>query len=124
MNRFKLFYVIIIILSLIMIFTKGFYGSIIVNSYDDINRGIIDGFQGNVFLSIINCSVIAIITILTLIITFNKNNKINIKWLVFVVIILLVLCIPIGTHHYSGGIAGIIGENSIYLWDIITYLVR
>lgn len=124
MNRFKIFYVIIIILSIIMIFTKGFYGSIIIYSYNDADRGIIDGFQGNVFLSMINCFIIAIIMILTIIITFNKNNKINIKWLLFVAITLLVLYIPIGIHYYSGGIAGIIAENSIYLWNIVSYLVR
>lgn len=124
MDKFKIFYVIVIILSIIMVLTKGFDGNMIIYSYNDTDIGIIDGFQGNVFLSILNCFVVAIIIILTIIMTFNKNNKINIKWLLFVLTILLALSIPIGIDSYSGGIAGIIDEKNIYLWNIAFYLIR
>lgn len=124
MDKFKIFYVIVIILSIIMVLTKGFDGNMIIYSYNDADIGIIDGFQENVFLSILNCFVVAIIIILTIIMTFNKNNKINIKWLLFVLTILLALSIPIGIDSYSGGIAGIIDEKNIYLWNIAFYLIR
>ena len=124
MNKFKVFYVVVIILSIIMILTKGFSGNIIVYSYNDADIGIVDGFQGNVFLSTLNCIIIAIIMILTIIMTFNKKNKINKKLLLFVLIILLSLCIPIGIHSYSGGFAGTINEDNLYLWNIPRYLVR
>lgn len=124
MDKFKIFYVIVIILSIIMVLTKGFDGNMIIYSYNDADIGIIDGFQENVFLSILNCFVVAIIIILTIIMTFNKNNKINIKWLLFVLTILLALSIPIGIDSYSGGFAGIIDEKNIYLWNIAFYLIR
>ena len=124
MYKFKIFYVIVIIINIIMIFTKGFDGNVIIHSYNDADVGIIDGFQGNVWLSIINCFVVAIIIISTIIMTINKNNKINIKWILFVTTILLALFIPIGIHSYSGGIAGITDERNIYLWNIAFYLNR
>ena len=122
MYKFKIFYVIVIIISIIMIFTKGFDGNMIIYSYNDADIGIIDGFQGVACLSIANCFVIAIIIILTIIMTFNKNNKINIKWILFMITILLALCIPIGIDSYSGGFEGIIDEQNIYLWNIVRYL--
>ena len=122
MYKYKIFYVIAIIINIIMIFTKGFDANMIIYSYNDIDLGIIDGFQGNVFLSIVNCFVIAIIIILTIIMTFTKNNKINIKWILFITTILLALCIPIGIDSYSGGFEGIIDERNIYLWNIVRYL--
>ena len=124
MYKFKIFYVIVIIINIIMIFTKGFDGNVIIHSYNDADVGIIDGFQGNVWLSIINCFVVAIIIISTIIMTINKNNKINIKWILFVTTILLALFIPIGIHSYSVGIAGITDEKNIYLWNIAFYLNR
>ena len=54
--------------------------------------------------------------------TFNKNNKINIKWILFITTILLALCIPIGIDSYSGGFAGITDERNVYLWNVIFYL--
>lgn len=124
MYKFKIFYVIVIIINIIMIFTKGFDGNVIIHSYNDADVGIIDGFQGNVCLSIINCFVVAIIIISTIIMTINRNNKMNIKWILFVTTILLALFIPIGIHSYSGGIAGITDERNIYLWNIAFYLNR
>lgn len=118
------FYVVLIILSIIMILTKGFSGNIIVYSYNDWDKGIVDGFQGEISLSMLNCLIIAVIMILIIILTFNKKNKINNKLLLFILIILLSLCIPIGTHSYSGGFAGTINEDNIYLWNIPIYLVR
>lgn len=122
MNKFKIFYVIVIIISIIMIFTKGFDRNIIIYSYNDADMEIIDGFQGDVYLSIINCFIIAIIIISIIIMTFNKNNQISIKWILFMITIILTLCIPVGIDSYSGGIAGIIDEQNIYLWNVMFYL--
>ena len=124
MNKFKIFYIIIIAFSIIMIFTNGFSGNVVIYSYNDVDLGIIDGFQGNIVLSMINCIIIAIIMILTMIITLNKKNKISKKWLLCLLTIILSICIPIGSHSYSGGIAGIMGEDNIYLWNIIFYLIK
>lgn len=124
MNKFKVFYVVVIILSIVIILTEGFPANIIIDSYDDYDLGIIDGFQGYISLSITNCCIMAIIIILTAIITFNKKNKINKKILVFILIILLSFGIPIGTHFYSGGIAGTINKDNMYLWNISIYLMR
>ena len=124
MKRFKMFYVIVMILNLILVFTKGFSANLLIYSYNDANKGIRDGFQGDVSLSIINCFIIAIIIILTIITTLNKNNKIKVKWLFGLVTIIFALFIPIGVHSYSGGIAGIIADDNMYLWNISSYLTR
>lgn len=124
MKRFKMFYVIVMILNLILVFTKGFSANLLIYSYNDANKGIRDGFQGDVSLSIINCFIIAIIIILTIITTLNKNNKIKVKWLFGLVTIIFALCIPIGIHSYSGGIMGIIDEENMYLWNIVFSLAK
>lgn len=49
MKKFKMFYVIAMILSFILHFTKGFSANMIIHSYND---RMIDGFQGDVLLSI------------------------------------------------------------------------
>ena len=121
MKRFKVFYIIVMILNLILVFTKGFSANLIINSYND---GLIDGFQGDILLCIINCLICAIIIITTIITTLNKNNKINIKWLFCLVTIVIALFIPIGIHSYSGGFAGIIDEDNMYIWNIVFYLVN
>ena len=121
MKKYIMFYVVVMILNLIMAFTKGFSANIIIPSYND---GMIDGFQGYVLLSIINCFIIAIIIILTLTATLNKNNKIKIKWLFCLVTIMIALCIPIGIYSFSGGFWGIIDEDNLYLWNIVLYLVK
>lgn len=123
-NKFKMFYVVVIILSLIMILTKGFSGNIIIYSYNDADIGIIDGFVGEIKLSILNCFVIVTIVILTIILTFNKKNGLNKKILLLILIILLSSLIPIGTHSYSGGLAGTINVDNISLWNIPIHLVR
>lgn len=121
MKRFKMIYVIVMILDLILVFTKGFSANRIIYSYKD---GYKDGFQGNVLLSIINCLIIAIIIISTIITTLDKNNKINFKWIFCLITIMIALFIPIGIHSYSGGIAGIIDEDNMYIWNIVFYLVK
>ena len=45
MDKFKIFYVIVIILSIIMVLTKGFDGNMIIFSYIDADIGLFDGFQ-------------------------------------------------------------------------------
>lgn len=122
MKRFKMFYVVVVILNLILIFTKGFSANMLIYSYNDANKGIRDGFQGDVSLSIINCFIIAIIIILTMASTLNKNNKVKVKWLFNLVTIIFALFIPIGIHSYSGGFAGIVADDNMYLWNIVFYL--
>ena len=122
MKRFKMFYVVVVILNLILVFTKGFSANMLIYSYNDANKGIRDGFQGDVSLSIINCFIIAIIIILTMASTLNKNNKVKVKWLFSLVTIIFALFIPIGIHSYSGGIAGIVADDNMYLWNIVFYL--
>ena len=124
MKRFKMFYVVVVILNLILVFTKGFSANMLIYSYNDANKGIRDGFQGDVSLSIINCFIIAIIIILTIVTTLNKNNKVKVKWLFGLVTIIFALFIPIGIHSYSGGIAGIIDEDNMYIWNIAFYLAK
>ena len=68
--------------------------------------------------------IIAIIIISTIITTLDKSNKINFKWLFCLITIMIALCIPIGIHSYSGGIAGIIDEDNMYIWNIVFYLAK
>lgn len=78
-------------------------GTIIIDSYNEADKGIRDGFEGTTSVSIVNCVGIAVITILTIIITFNKNNKVRGKWLYLIIIYFLLLNTIIGVHSYSGG---------------------
>ncbi len=119
MKKYIFFYVIAMIIDLVLALTKGFSANIIIHSYND---KYIARCHGDVLLSIINCFIIAIILILNITVTLNKNNKIKIKWLFCFVTIMTALCVPIGIHSYSGGIAGIIDEDHMYLWNIVFYL--
>ena len=121
MKKFNIFYIVAMVLNVILIFTKGFPANMIIYSYKD---AVIDGFQGDVSLSIINCFIIAIIIVLTIVATLNKNNKVKVKWLFGLVTIIFALFIPIGVHSYSGGIAGIKADDNMYLWNISSYLSR
>lgn len=121
MKKFNIFYIVAMVLNVILIFTKGFPANMIIYSYKD---AVIDGFQGDVSLSIINCFIIAIIIVLTMVATLNKNNKVKVKWLFGLVTIIFALFIPIGVHSYSGGIAGIKADDNMYLWNISSYLSR
>ena len=54
MKKYWIFYIIVAILTITMIVTKGFPSNLLMYSYNDVESGIIDGFQGEVSLSQIN----------------------------------------------------------------------
>jgi hypothetical protein len=109
MKKYKLVYVIIYILLLILVFTRGIDGGIVVSSYND---GMIDGFSRCNILLIYNYIIMVSIFVVSLIITFIKNNKVKCKSLIFIGIIILLLLIPTSEEHRSGGEAGI--NHKIY----------
>ena len=113
-----MFYIIVAVLGFIMVVTKGFSGSVVVYSYNDFDRGIIDGFIGYIVLSIPNCIIIALMIIATIVVTFNKKNAVNKRILLLILIVALMFCVPIGIHSYSGGIEGITKTDTLNLWNI------
>ena len=122
MNKFKIIYIVLLILALVSIITTGFDSNTLIYSYDENDLGIVDGFQGSIYISIINCIILAILFISVLIITIKKENMLRFKWLSCMLLFVIISFIPIGIHMYSGGIAGIIDENSIYWWNILMYI--
>ena len=125
MNKFKIFYLIIIILCIIMIFTKGFNINITAFSYGNVPFAY-DGYSGHLSLLIVNIIIVSMIIISTIVITLLKSNKLKGKWLLFASIIILLLFVPIATNYYSGGITGKKVENNEYLWSIFfdVYLLK
>ena len=105
-----------------MIVTKGFPSNLLMYSYNDVESGIIDGFQGEVSLSQINIIYVSFFTLLTILVTISKKNKIKLKWLFMCIVICLMFLVRLGIDSYSGGIAGILGDQGIYLWNIWTYI--
>ena len=117
MKKFRIIYFIIIILCMLMIFTKGVTPSMVI--YENTDKDVIDGMYTKDTLSIFNCVTITLIMIFSLLLTCIKKNTAKEKWLYFVVIILLLLFVPLGIHHYEGGFAGKVGENYFYLWNCV-----
>ena len=121
MKKFKIFYGLIIIISIIMILTKGIPGDEMISSYYP-PPNVSDGVITVSYLSIYNCIIDVVILIATATITLYKNNKIKYKWWLFVLIFILVLFIPIGNNFSSGGIAGRTDNTNIYLWTYLRIL--
>lgn len=122
MKKYWIFYIIVAILTITMIVTKGFPSNLLMYSYNDAESGIIDGFQGEVSLSQINIIYVSFFTLLTILVTISKKNKLKLKWLFMCIIICLMFLVRLGIDSYSGGIAGILGDQGIYLWNIWTYI--
>lgn len=122
MKKYKIYYIVVIILTLIMIVTKGFPCNLMMYSYNDADIEIIDGYMGDVSLSTFNIIFVAFFFLLTIIITISKKNNLKHKWLFMSIVIVLMLLVRLGADTYSGGIAGILGDQGIYLWNIWKYI--
>ena len=77
MKKYWIFYIIVAILTITMIVTKGFPSNLLMYSYNDVESGIIDGFQGEVSLSQINIIYVSFFTLLTILVTISIKNKIK-----------------------------------------------
>ena len=77
MKKYWIFYIIVAILTIAMIVTKGFPSNLLMYSYNDAESGIIDGFQGEVSLSQINIIYVSFFTLLTILVTISKKNKLK-----------------------------------------------
>ena len=118
MKKYKIIYVIIYLLLLVLIFTKGINIGIEGNSYNDYrDKGIIDGFSGSSIFLIYNFIIIITVFLVSLIITIVSSNKIKYKRWIFIGILFLLLFIPTYIEHRSGGVAGI--NKKIYI-NILT----
>lgn len=80
-----------------------------------------DATTGEVFISILNCLFVFIIALAVTLITFYKKNTLHIKKILWIITLLLLLIVPLGTIKYSGGIAGKTREKEIYIWNIFSY---
>ncbi len=121
MKKYKIFYIIVFLISLILAISKGFDFSILVTSYSDKN---IDGNQGTLYILLINIIIVLSIWIVSLIVTLKKKNKINHKWLLFICLILLTLFIPVSINSYYAKVAGILNKDYIGLLDFLTLLLK
>ena len=121
MKKYKIFYIIVFLISLILAISKGFDFSILVTSYSDKN---IDGNQGTLYILLINIIIVLSIWIVSLIVTLKKKNKINHKWLLFICLILLTLFIPVSINSYYAKVAGVLNKDYIGLLDFITLLLK
>lgn len=121
MRKYKIFYIIVFLISLILAISKGFDFSILVTSYSDKN---IDGNQGTLYILLINIIIVLSIWIVSLIVTLKKKNKINHKWLLFICLILLTLFIPVSINSYYAKVAGVLNKDYIGILDFLTLLLK
>lgn len=127
MKKYKIIYVIIYLLLLILVFTKGINIGIKWNSYDDYrDKGIIDGFSGSSMFLIYNFIIVITVFLVSLIITIISSNKIKYKKWIFIGILILLLFIPTYFEKRSGGVDGIIKEiyiNTLTIPIIISMII-
>lgn len=124
MKKFKFFYAIIISLTLMLALVRFLGPCIPICIRDAAKSDVFDGFKEYINLSIINTIFITIVLILNFVITLNKENKLNIKWLLFAIILLELMFVPIGAELLRGGFAGVNEEGDLlYLSNIIFYIL-
>jgi len=123
MKKFKIFYIIISIITIAMIITKGFSSTVYIPLYNDSDFGMTGGFQKDLYLSMINAAIVLVIIILLIIVTINKNNNIRNKWLLLIGLIFLSMFIPIGIYSCSSGYNGIVADKNVSVLNIGYYLI-
>lgn len=123
MKKYKIMYVILFILLLSLICTKGITIGIETSSYGG-EQLVMDGFYGNTILLIYNLVWIICILSVSIIITFKKSNNNKFKIPILILIILLVLLIPIVQENRSGGFAGIHEKEYFNILNIKIYTER
>ena len=104
MKKYRIIYVIMYLILLVLIFTKGIDIGFELYSHSD--KYVIDGFNETNIVLIFNFSIIVAILIASLIITFSKNNIIKYKGIIIGILIILVLFIPVFVEHITGGEMG------------------
>lgn len=119
MKKYKLCYIVILIITLILIYTKGIKEpNFLIYTFND--NGV-DGYSGENYLYILNIIIIMLNLVTSICLSINKNNKLNKKWLIFVILLIINLFIPIGYTIYSGGISGSSYKSYLYLWNFLLY---
>lgn len=120
MKKYKIIYVILFILLLSLICTKGITSGIETSSYGG-GQLIIDGFYGNIILLIYNLILLICILSVSIAITFKKSNNIKYKIPILILIILLGLLIPVTQENRTGGVAGIHEKKYFNVLNIKIY---
>lgn len=125
MKRYGIAYAGIALFCFIMILTKGWSCSTLWYAYDDYrDSGIIDGFAGEVWVSLPNIVAIVLVFVGTFVMTVLSKNQFKGKWFCLVGVLLLLFFIPIGTEHLSGGIAGTTIDQWLYLPQCCDILIK
>lgn len=120
MKKYKIIYVILFILLLSLICTKGITIGIETSSYGG-EQLIMDGFYGSTILLIYNLILLICILIVSIVITFKKSNNTKYKIPILILIVLLALLIPITQENRSGGFAGIHEKKYFNVLNIKIY---
>ena len=120
MKKYKIIYVILFILLLSLICTKGITIGIETSSYGG-EQLIMDGFYGSTILLIYNLILLICILIVSIVITFKKINNTKYKIPILILIVLLALLIPITQENRSGGFAGIHEKKYFNVLNIKIY---
>ena len=117
MKKYKIIYIVLILICIVMIITKGItIRTTITQVIDPIatNMGGVDGgYEYGIY--IFNMCILTIIFIISIVITFNKKNTVKLKYFIFICYFILLLWIPIGIRY------GIIGKDD-YISLINIYL--
>ena len=121
MKKYKIIYIVLILICIVMIVTKGITVGTTIKEFGSQEMANIDGDYGYIDIFIFNICILLAILIISVCVTFNKKNTINLKYAILLCVFILLLWIPIGIQYNMGGSQLILGRET-YISLINIYL--
>ena len=121
MKKYKIIYIVLILICIVMIVTKGITVGTTIKKFGSQEMANIDGDYGYIDIFIFNICILLAIFIVSVCVTFNKKNNIKFKYIILLLVFILLLWLPIGMQHNMGGSQLILGRET-YISLINMYL--
>ena len=121
MKKYKIIYIVLILICIVMIVTKGITVGTTIKKFGSQEMANIDGDYGYIDIFIFNICILLTIFIVSVCATFNKKNAIKFKYVILLGIFILLLWIPVGIQYNLGGSQLILGRET-YISLINIYL--
>ncbi len=121
MKKYKIIYIVLILICIVMIITKGITVGTTIKEFGSQEMANIDGDYGYIDIFIFNICILLEIFIVSVCVTFNKKNNIKFKYIILLLVFILLLWLPIGMQHNMGGSQLILGRET-YISLINMYL--
>ncbi len=121
MKKYKIIYIVLILICIVMILTKGITVGTTIKEVGSQEIANIDGDYEYIDILIFNIGILLAILIVSVYVTFNKKNIIKLKYVILLCVFILLLWIPIGMQHNMGGSQITLGRET-YISLINMYL--